>query len=79
MQTAEITRLYTKEFHELQLSFHRMELPYDLCDILTFNRIYGRIYRHLSREEKRRAEEFVDALIKGVANEEWASRIFGVV
>lgn len=79
MQTAEITHLYSREFHELQLSFQRMQPPYGLHDILAFNRIYQRIYGRLTREEKRRAEEFVDALIGGVANEEWASRIFGVV
>jgi hypothetical protein len=79
MQTAEITRLYSKEFQELQLSFHSMRPPYGLCDILAFNRTYQRIYGKLSREERRRAEEFVDALIRGVANEEWASKIFGVV
>jgi hypothetical protein len=65
------------EFQELQAWFGKHRPPYSLQDILTFNAIYQRDYRHLSPEEKRRAEELVDALIEGAGRREWEARVFG--
>lgn len=86
MRTAKISSLsptvhpfYSAEFIELQEVFRSLEKPYGLADILLFNRTYQRIYGRLGREEKRRAEEFVDALIEGVERRKLVSKIFGVV
>ncbi len=79
MRTAKISAIHSAEFLDLQFLFHDLKRPYGLNDILRFNRAYRKIYAHLGREEKRRAEEFVDALIEGVERKELKSRIFGVV
>lgn len=79
MQTARIIPIFSPEFQGLQALFHDLERPYGLLDILRFNQAYRSIYRRLSAEEKRRAEEFVDALVAGVERRELAPRIFGVV
>lgn len=85
MRTAKVSSLplvyplHSAEFLELQEVFRSLEKPYGLGDILLFNRTYRRIYGRLGKEEKRRAEEFVDALVAGVERQQLASRIFGVV
>lgn len=79
MRTAKIIPIHSPEFTDLHRLFHSFERPYGLQDILHFNRAYQPIYRRLSPEEKRRAEEFVDALIEGVERRELKARIFGVV
>ncbi len=79
MRTAKIIPIRSPEFTNLHRLFQSFERPYGLQDILRFNRAYQPIYRRLSPEEKRRAEEFIDALIEGVERRELKARIFGVV
>lgn len=80
MQTAaSVSVLYSDTFDELRRYFMGIEPPYSLQHVREFNRIYGRIYPILSKDEKRRAEDFVDALIAGVERREWAEKIYGVV
>jgi hypothetical protein len=69
----------SKGLQDLQQVFDSLERPYGLGEIIRFNRSYQRIYFELSREDKLRAEEYVEALIRGVERRELASRIFGVV
>jgi len=79
MCTVQLIPLYSEEFQELQRWFSSVDPPYSLEEIVEFNRIYRRIYRLLGREERRRAEEIVDALIAGVGDQAWAAKIYGVV
>ncbi len=79
MCKAKISTIFSPEFLDLQILFHDLQRPYGLNDIIRFNRTYQKIYARLGREEKRRAEEFVDALIEGVEKRELKARIFGVV
>jgi hypothetical protein len=79
MRKANIIPMFSPEFLELQMLFQELEPPYKLGDILRFNSAYRPIYRQLLPEEKRRAEEFVDALVAGVENRRLAPKIFGVV
>ena len=74
-----ITPIFSPEFVNLYSLFHTLERPYGLVDILQFNQSYQPIYLLLGREEKRRAEEMVDALVAGVERRELAAKIFGVV
>lgn len=53
--------------------------PYNLDHIEEFNRLYQRIYPSLNGSEKRKAEDYVDFLIKHVENPDSISRIYGVV
>lgn len=72
----------TGPFHrlaELETYFSGIRPPYTLMHIRDFNRLYRRLYPVLNREEKRRAEQWVDRMIDHVERKEWASRIFGVV
>lgn len=82
MYLAQITPLYSAprnsaELQELQAWFIKHKPPYSLQDILEFHAIYQRDYQLLSQEEKRRAEELVDALIEGAGRKEWEARVFG--
>jgi hypothetical protein len=79
MRATNISSLYSENFDELRRYFQSIRPPYSLVDIRQFNMIYRNIYPVLSREEKRRAEDFVDALIDGLEKKEFASKIFGVV
>lgn len=79
MRSAMVTPIHSPQFLELQTTFGTFKPPYGKGDIVRFNLLYQRIYNQLNREEKRRAEEFVDALIANVESQELASRIFGVV
>ena len=79
MRNAKVIPIFSPEFLDLQMLFQELKPPYKLGDILRFNNAYRPIYRRLSPEEKRRAEEFVDALVAGVENRRLAPRIFGVV
>ena len=79
MPTADVIPIYSKNFDELRKYFYGLTPPYTLDDIRGFNAIYGAIYPLLVREERRRAETFVDELIAGVEKKEWACKIFGVV
>jgi hypothetical protein len=79
MQATNISPLYSEDFDRLRRYFRSISPPYSLSNIRDFNLIYRKIYPVLSREEKRRAEDFVDALIGGLEKKEFASKIFGVV
>jgi predicted RNase H-like nuclease len=79
MHAQAISTLYSERFDELRSFFQGIQPPYTLQHIREFNAIYRRIYPMLSREEKRRAEDYVDSLIEGLERKEWAPRIFGVV
>jgi hypothetical protein len=74
-----ISPLYSSEFDQLRRYFQEISPPYSLSNVREFNRIYRTIYPVLTREEKRRAEDFVDSLIEGLEKREFASKIFGVV
>lgn len=79
MNATNINYLYSDRFDELKRYFFGIQAPYTLGHIREFNAIYRKIYPSLNREERRRAEDFVDALIAGLERKEWASKIFGVV
>lgn len=79
MLATNISSLYSQDFDQLRRYFLSISPPYSLSNIRDFNRLYRTIYPTLSRDEKRRAEDFVDALIDGVEKKEFASKIFGVV
>jgi hypothetical protein len=79
MQAAHVSSLYSERFDELRHFFYSIRPPYTLAHISKFNTIYRDLYPVLSREEKHRAEEFVDSLIAGLERKELASKIFGVV
>jgi hypothetical protein len=79
IQAAHVSSLYSKRFDELRLFFYSIRPPYTLAHINEFNAIYRNLYPVLNREEKHRAEEFVDSLIAGLERKEWAPKIFGVV
>lgn len=79
MQAVTVSPLYSESFNRLRHYFYCIQPPYTLEHVSEFNTIYREIYPRLSREEKRRAEEFVDSLIDGLQRKEWAARIFGVV
>ncbi len=79
MNTQTVTTIYSSEIQELQNLFNTFPKPYGYNEICRFNRAYQSIYPHLSRLERRRAEHLVDALIAGLAHEDLAEKIFGVV
>ncbi len=79
MPSADVIPFYSQKFSELKQYFYGLKPPYTLEDIRGFNAIYGDMYSILAREERRRAEAFVDELIAGVEKKEWACKIFGVV
>jgi hypothetical protein len=72
-------RLYSDGLHELEAHFQSLTPPYTHQHIREFNSIYRRIYPILTRDEKTKAESFVDSLIEGVEQEVLITRIFGVV
>ncbi len=65
--------------HELEMLFGSLKMPYDQTEIVRFNLAYQRVYPCLSRTEKRRAEQLVDALIDDLEQKGLASKIYGVV
>jgi hypothetical protein len=79
MNIARVSQLYSDEFQAINQWFHSTHPPYCFHDIHTFNTLYKHAYPALSREEKRRVEEFVDKLIEGVESPNLAPKIFGVV
>ncbi len=70
---------YSVDFQGISEWFEASHPPYDFQDIYRFNSLYRRAYPVLSREEKRRIEEFVDAIIEGVEERKLVPEIFGVV
>lgn len=79
MLAQKVIPIFSPEFTQLCRVFHSLERPYRLDAILRFNRTYQPIYGRLGPEERRRAEELVDALIAGVESRELQAKIFGVV
>lgn len=80
MRTARIvSQLHSDDFHAINQWFQANRPPYGLHDIFRFNALYRQAYPALSREEKRRIEEFVDMMIAGVADRRLIPKIFGVV
>ncbi len=80
MQTLERNvKLPVPGLAELEGYFSNIKPPYTLNDIRDFNRLYRQLYPVLNRDEKIRAEKWVDRLIDNVERKEWASRIYGVV
>ena len=79
MLAKNIIPINSPEFVGLSTLFHNLERPYNLGDILKFNRTYQPIYELLGKEEKRRAEEFVDNLVAGAESRDLVAKIFGVV
>lgn len=79
MNTAEIIQIHSPEFSEIRQFFAVHKEPYRLEHIFQFNKLYGRVYFQLSKEEKRRSEEFIDKFIDGLEDRRLASKIFGVV
>ena len=58
--------------------FNQMQAPYRAEEIRAFNQIYRKIYRNLSRWDRRVAEGIVDQLISGAEMPEHATLIYGV-
>jgi len=79
MNTARVSQLYSDEFQAINEWFHDTHPPYCFHDIFAFNALYRNAYPILSREEKRRIEEFVDIMIERVEHPRLAAKIFGVV
>ena len=79
MNTAKVSQLYSDEFQEINRWFHTTPPPYGSRDIFRFNALYRQAYPILSREEKRRVEEFVDVMIERVESRHLVDKIFGVV
>jgi hypothetical protein len=74
-----VTSIFSPGFQELWNYISALHAPFSLEDIQGFNIIYARVYSSLTREERRRIEEFVDTMVDKVARKEWAARIYGVV
>ena len=79
MRTSNVIPLYSDEFQKINQWFQASQPPYNFHDIFMFNSLYRRAYPVLSHEEKRRIEEFVDAMIEGVEEQKLVPKIFGVV
>lgn len=79
MKAAKVTLLYSNEYWSIHEWFHNTRPPYGFLDILQFNRLYKQAYPRMSREERRRVEEWVDEMIVNVENPRLAKKIFGVV
>jgi hypothetical protein len=79
MSAKHVRPLYSASFDELRGYFRSLTPPYNLEHIHGFNAIYRDIYPELSREERSRAEGYVDTLIEGLEDQELAEKIFGVV
>lgn len=63
----------------LENFFAAIEKPYGLSEIFRFNAIYRELYPDLSQSERLQAELFVDKLIDGVEEPNYAAKIYGVV
>ncbi len=79
MQDATVTQIYSSDFQQLQNLFRALRKPYGAIEIRHFNRVYGRLYPHLTSQEKRRTEQWVDELLAHVEHPDLAARIYGVV
>jgi len=79
MQTSHVIPLHSDGYLEVSHFFNTARPPFNLNDIQEFNAIYRRVYPTLGVVEKRKAEEFVDHLVKHVEKPEWARKVYGVV
>jgi len=79
MNSAIVIPIHSPELSEIKHFFHVHKPPYRMEHIFQFNRLYRSVYFRLSREERRRSEEFVDKLIDELEDRRLASMIFGVV
>jgi hypothetical protein len=79
MQVATVRKFQSDEFRAIYEWFRTTPPPYCLHDILNFNYLYKQAYPVLSREEKRRIEEFVDSMIDNVECPKLVKCIYGVV
>jgi len=79
MNSSPLVPLFSPAFQEVSRYIVSIKAPYTLQAIQGFNAIYKRVYASLSREEKRRIEEFVDTMIERVAEKDLAEKILGVV
>lgn len=78
MQTAADTPIHSADFKKLQGLFDSLQKPYGHGDIVRFNLAYQRLYPQLSRDEKCRAEELVDALMADPQQQDLAAKICAV-
>lgn len=78
MHDATVVAPDSADFLRLQELFMSLEQPCGLDDILRFNLLYSHLYPNLSPHEKRRAEDFVDALMEHLEDQQLAARIDGV-
>lgn len=65
-------------FNVLVEHFNQMQRPYSAEEIRSFNQIYRKIYRNLSKSDRLVAEGIVDQLISGAEKPEHAALIYGV-
>ena len=79
MHDATNTARYSAAFLRLQDQFLNLPKPCGLDEIVRFNLLYSHLYPNLSPQEKRHAEDFVDALIEQVQDEALAARLSVVV
>ena len=79
MQSPKAVSIHSDGYLEIGKFFKTTPPPYNLGHIDEFNRLYQRIYPGLNGTEKRKAEDYVDYLIKHVEQPDWISRIYGVV
>lgn len=79
MQASNVHPLYSDGYLRISQFFNIVQPPYSLADIREFNAIYRQVYPSLGFAEKRKAEEWIDYLIKHVEKPEWAHKIYGVV
>ena len=68
----------SESFLRLRNLFLSLDQPCGLDDIVRFNLLYSHLYPHLSPSEKRRAEDFADALMAYVEDPALADKIHGV-
>lgn len=69
----------SEELNELLDVFYNLRKPYGVMEINRFNRVYASVYRNLPLQEKRRAENLVDTILKNLNTPDLANNIFGVV
>ena len=79
METTSISQLPSSNIQELNHLFNNLIKPYGIGEIVWFNLAYRRLYPHLSRSEKLRAEKLVDALLDSLEDENLAPKVYGVV
>ena len=79
MHQTNVTPIHSADLQQLQSLFLTLDKPCGISEIIRFNQLYRRVYPDLSRLEKRRAEDLVDALIADLEHPDLAPKIYGVV